>query len=322
MIYFSILLCISIFFMVIHFVACGQQESAVGDTPADHDSWQTVEHVIGIGRVEPGLKFVSLSTEVSGIVDRIFVEAGDTLEKDQMILALKNDIENTSIEIAKARVEVQEFLVVESKSKLASLKIQEQQIARDFKRTEVLYQEETASQAAYETLKTSLSTIRKEIQQQTASYQSARQVLKQFVAELKLAQAQWEQKMIKAPTDGKLLSLDITIGSYLNPGDIIGGFAPSSDLTVWCEIDELFAHLVKLGQMANIRQPGTLDILAKGRVTLVGPWLRKKSIFSDDVGDLEDRRVREVRVNLDPDKKLILGSRVECVILVKPSQEK
>jgi len=54
-----------------------------------------------------------------------------------------------------------------------------------------------------------------------------------------------------------------------------------------------------------------------GKVILAAPYLRKKSLFSDKVDNLEDRRVREVRVQLDSTETLLIGSRVECIIELK-----
>jgi hypothetical protein len=44
------------------------------------------------------------------------------------------------------------------------------------------------------------------------------------------------------------------------------------------------------------------------------PFLSKKSIFNDRADNLEDRRVREVRVQIDNPDAVLIGSRVECII--------
>jgi hypothetical protein len=44
------------------------------------------------------------------------------------------------------------------------------------------------------------------------------------------------------------------------------------------------------------------------------PFLSKKSIFNDRADNLEDRRVREVRVRIDQPEAVLIGSRVECII--------
>ena len=71
---------------------------------------------------------------------------------------------------------------------------------------------------------------------------------------------------------------------------------------------------MKIGQKAIVRPQGSRDVLTTGTVVLASPYLRKKSLFADNAANLEDRRVREVRVQLDDPTKVIIGARVECVI--------
>ncbi len=72
-----------------------------------------------------------------------------------------------------------------------------------------------------------------------------------------------------------------------------------------------------MGQLAIIRQPGSDRELARGVVFYAAPSLKKKSLFSDDAGNLEDRRVREVRIRVTSGQPLLYNSRVECVIDTK-----
>jgi hypothetical protein len=91
-------------------------------------------------------------------------------------------------------------------------------------------------------------------------------------------------------------------------------FAPVGPVMAITEIDELFADKVKEGQIAEIRLQGDTVIIGSGKVILAAPYLRKKSLFSDKADNLEDRRVREVRVQLDSSTRILIGSRVECII--------
>jgi len=56
------------------------------------------------------------------------------------------------------------------------------------------------------------------------------------------------------------------------------------------------------------------DILAEGEVIYLSPYLKKKSLFSDNSANMEDRRVREVRIRLNGNSNLLINSRVEAVI--------
>jgi hypothetical protein len=44
--------------------------------------------------------------------------------------------------------------------------------------------------------------------------------------------------------------------------------------------------------------------------------VRKKSLFLDSSSNMEDRRVREVRVLLQEHSELLIGEKVECVIIL------
>ena len=46
-------------------------------------------------------------------------------------------------------------------------------------------------------------------------------------------------------------------------------------------------------------------------------FLKKKSLFTDQTGEKEDRRVRTIKISLDKSEGLLLNARVECVIDLK-----
>ena len=123
-----------------------------------------------------------------------------------------------------------------------------------------------------------------------------------------------DKKNIYAPSDGMVLSWEIKPGEAVNIGSKLGDFAPDGDLIATTEVDELFAMKVKIGQKASINVQGTNQELSSGKVIYCAPYLSKKSIFNDRADNLEDRRVREVRVKIDNPKAVLIGSRVECII--------
>jgi multidrug resistance efflux pump len=142
--------------------------------------------------------------------------------------------------------------------------------------------------------------------------------LKELQSDLKLAQIERDRHFIKAPSAGIVLSVDGAVGALVGPTSQLGEFAAESPTEAVTEIDELYADQVQLNQAAFIRKQGAQDTLALGRVVEVAPSLRQKSLFSDEVGKLEDRRVREVKIRLNEGQDNVLyGQRVECVIILK-----
>jgi hypothetical protein len=71
---------------------------------------------------------------------------------------------------------------------------------------------------------------------------------------------------------------------------------------------------VRNGISVSIAKQGTRELLSTGKIVYCSPYLSKKSIFSDKADNLEDRRVREVRVIVDKPGSVLIGSRVECII--------
>ena len=226
-------------------------------------------------------------------------------------------MEKARLEQAAARIQTQLSQIEAAKALLASIRIKTENARLIYTRTKSLFEQGTETRYSFDLAKAEYESLLEDTKRFEAEAQTSEKLVRQYRADQMLAQAEYEIKFIKAPSNGLLLSLDITLGSLVTSQKSIGAFAPESPLSAWCEIDELFANKVHVGQKAYVRQQGTTEPLAQGSVSFVGPSLRRKSIFSDEVGDLQDRRVREVRIILDQEANILIGSRVECIILLQ-----
>lgn len=273
--------------------------------------------VVGLGRIEPEGRILDLQSEVAGIVIRIPVKPGDAVSKDQVLVELSSAIEKARLDQAAAQVRSQRSQIDAARAALASTRIRTDNAGLTFERAKTLYGQNAQAKFSFDAAKADYESLREEVKRLEAGVIAAENGLKQSSAGLELAQAEYDRRFIKASAEGQVLSLDIAVGSLLSPDKAFGTFAPAGPLLARCEIDELYAGEVRAGQKAYVRVPGMIDPLANGKVTFAGPSLRRKSLFSDAVGDLEDRRVREVWITLDPGAWILYGSRVECVIRLK-----
>ena len=135
-------------------------------------------------------------------------------------------------------------------------------------------------------------------------------------SQVAISNVQLKQKFITAPINGVLLELNVQTGNYIDSKQIFAQLNPEGRTIAVCEIDELFASKIKIGQAAVIRNFGALDTLAMGKVYFAASFLKKKSLFTDQAGEKEDRRVREIKISIDDPLALLLNSRVECVVYV------
>jgi multidrug efflux pump subunit AcrA (membrane-fusion protein) len=294
---------------------CGGSDESSSDTPSKID--MSPQQVVGIGRIEPELRFLDLSSETTGSTARINFAPGDFVVKGEVVVELSTSLEKARVEQAAARIQTQKAQVEAAKASLSAAQVRVENARISFERSKELYATNTESEAVFDAAKAEYEALSEDVKRFQAELATAENALKENRADLKLVQAELDRRFIRAPTDGQLLTLNVTLGSLISPETVFAVFAPESPQVARCEIDELFAALIQSGQRASLRNQGTTDVLAKGVVTFVAPSFTRKSLFSDDVGDLEDRRVREVWITLEPGSELILGSRVECVIQLR-----
>ncbi len=297
-------------------MACGSKKD---QPPVRADSLATLQpnHVTAIGRIEPLEELTTLSTEVNGIVQKIHAPAGSEVKANDLILELKHDVEKAELQLAEAKLRTQQQEIVATQAAIGSAQVQMKNEKTTYERIRNIYDQGAETGQNLDNARTAYEARQKEIVRLEAATGSARSKLGELESDIQVKRAQLDQYLIRAPSDGTVLTMDVRPGSLLSPGTAIGDFAPAGPITALCEVDELFAQQVQTGMSADIRQQGTTRVLAKGKVIYAGPSLRKKSLFADEAGNLEDRRVREVRILLENGKDLLLNSRVECVIYLK-----
>ena len=296
---------------------CGSKTASPPENKPKMD--MTPAQVVGLGRIEPELRILDLQSEVSGTVSGIFIRAGDDVAKGRTLVELSGAIEKAKLEQKAAQVQSQRSQIDVARASLGSARARAENARLSFMRAKSLAEQGAQAISVFDAARAEYESLLEDIKRFEAGVIAAEDVLKQAQADQRLSQAEYDRRSVKAPSDGQILSLDVTVGSLISPEKPFGTFAPKSALIVRVEIDEMFADLVRPGQKAYVRAPGKTETLAQGKVTFAGPSLRRKSLFSDEVGSLEDRRVREIWITLDPGSRLLFGTRVEGVVLLKES---
>jgi len=293
----------------------GQNPSPASNSGAS--SISSPSKIIALGRVEPEGQITELSMEASGVVQKVAVRDGDAVRAGATILELDNSVESARVALAQSRATTQKQEVGAILSQIASAQLKSQNQKDRYERLKKIFESGAETQQNLDNAKTDYETALREIERLQATMRSAESRLAEFNADARVSAAEVQRRILKAPSDGTILKINPTPGSAVASGKSIGDFAPKGALTVICEVDELFVGSVALGQKATVRLQGMQEIVASGEVITIGPYLKKKSLFSDEAAALEDRRVREVRVRLSDAGKLLLNTRVECVIQVK-----
>lgn len=179
-----------------------------------------------------------------------------------------------------------------------------------------LYEAKAQTRQILDESKTELDRFTQEVEAARANALEANSRLEELQSDIDYYRTLVEQKKVKAPMAGKILKVNTNPGDFVGSSTQIAEFAAAGPLVAKTEIDELYADRVQTGQKAYLFSQTTGDTLATGTVSFTAAYFKQKSLFKDQSTELEDRRVREVHIQLDSGKMLLIGSRVDCMIVL------
>ena len=278
-----------------------------------------VSEVVGVGKVEPEQEIISLATATGGVVKDIFRNDGDSIKKDEPLVRLDDELElirvsqlRSQYNTQKSQEDIDELNLRESEARLTNKK-------KLLESVRVLASKGAETMQTLDDLETEVTTLSLAVEKYSASVKLAASRLRELAEQVRYAEAEASQKILRSPYEGLMLEMLIERGSSVNQFEKYAEVAPAGPMTVRTEVDELFAGRLSTGLDADIRYVGSDSVVAKGKVIFLSPYLKKKSLFSQKANEQEDRLVREVRIKIEGESGLILNSKVESVIKLKNS---
>ncbi|MFN8394258.1 MAG: efflux RND transporter periplasmic adaptor subunit [Bacteroidia bacterium] len=282
--------------------------------PAKVAAVDSPEEVTGIGRVEPEGEIIPLASMEPGVVTKVMVKQGDKVAAGTVLLELDHDVLTAQIEQGRRRLTTQAARIKADEKSLQEAQIRLNQLKANAGRTEALVNRGAETGQNLFDQKAEIQLQENSVQRWQAVLEGDRAQVREIEGEIGVLNQQLLQRSVRAPLNGTILTFKALMGSYVTPQISFGDFAPDGKRMVRCEIDELFASAVRIGQKATITGMGSDTQIATGQVVYASEFLKRKSLFSEQAGEMEDRRVREVHVLLDTGADLLINSRVECHI--------
>lgn len=290
------------------------RDDEAGTTGTADSAVLEVREIIGVARIEPAGKIIVINAETAGFVREVLFVENERVEKGQALVVLDAELEEAQVQQAKSRITVQQAAIESARAGLSALQVKFMAAKQTYDRELRLLQGKAGTQQAVDDSRFARDEIEKQILAQEAQIRQQQAQVGELAAELRYREVGRAKKTLRAPLSGRFLSCEVKPGNYVQASASLGDFAVDGPQVAVTEVDELFAMRVREGQSAYIRPQGRGEVLSRGKVVFVGPYLKKKSLFSDRSDNLEDRRVREVRIELEDSSKVLIGSRVECVI--------
>ena len=147
--FLAIYLCVLLIFL--NTAGCRSSEESPAETPAKID--MSPRQVVGIGRIEPELRFLDLSSETTGSVARINCAPGDFITGGEVIVELSTSLEIARVEQSTARIQSQRSQIEAAKASLSAIMVKTENARVSFNRAKELFENNTESEAVFDTAK-------------------------------------------------------------------------------------------------------------------------------------------------------------------------
>lgn len=245
------------------------------------------------GRLEATAQ-VSVTPKVSGRIKQIHVKIGDQVKAGQPLVTLDGEeaaiqLQRSQASLLSAQAKYTEALegtpeetLLQTQNTLAELQNKYNAAKKELERTEALYKEGAISVAEYEKAKDALVSAETSLENQKqklkadqkgptkAELDSATAALKQAQADYALAQLDASNLVVKAPIDGTVGTLPVTVGSNVSTNTEITTLINLATLKVKTQATESQVGMFKTGQIVDIHI-SSANVQTKGTITSVSP---------------------------------------------------
>ena len=273
--------------------------------------------IVGIGKIIPEQQIIQVAAQSSGVLQTIYKQENETFQKGEVLAVLSNDVEASEVEESIFRSNIQNQELKVAQSTLAEYEAKFSNAQNLYNRLKSLYEKGAETKQNLENAETEYKTLQANVNQLKSQIAIAQARVSSSNSNTSLYEAKLEKTKIIAPSDGKVLEWKIRPGEGIAGQQTIAQIAPSGNTIVECEIDESLAFQVKIGQSVDVNYLGAAAVVAKGKIYFLSEYLRKKSMFSEQSGEAEDRRVRVVKVLLENPQGLLFNAKVEVKISAK-----
>jgi multidrug resistance efflux pump len=276
-----------------------------------------ISEVVGVGKVEPEKEIISLAASAGGVVKEIYRSDGDSIKKNEPLVRLDDELELIRVSQIRSQYDSQKSQLMIDKLNLKESEARFSNKEKLLKSVRTLESKGAETTQAVDDLETEVTALALDVEKSKASVDLSESRLRELAEQLRHAETEAARKILRSPYDGLMLEMHLREGNAVNQFDNYAEVAPSGPMTVITEVDELFAGRLSEGLAAEIRFIGSDSVAARGKVIFLSPYLKKKSLFSQKANEQEDRLVREVRIKLEGNNRLIMNSKVESVIKLK-----
>jgi HlyD family secretion protein len=281
--------------------------------------------VVATGKVEPITK-VEIKSKASGIVKKLYVEAGDHVKAGQVLAELDRDEILATVRSQEAQLQSSEANLNAAAADFKRAEVDAEApdvplLKRAYDRAIVMRKDGVISDSArddaqksYELAVNKQNVARAQLIVSKAKVAQAGADVQRQRANLSQLKEQLSYTTITAPIDGILLSRDVEIGDAVSSILVMGSAATlvmtigdTSEVYVRGKVDESDIGKVYLGQPARIKVESFKDKTFTGKVTRISPMgAEKDNVTTFEVRVSITNPGGELKANMTANAEIIL----------------
>jgi HlyD family secretion protein len=302
--------------------------------------------VAGPGILEPVSESIKVGSEITGKLQAVLADDGDTVRKGQVLAVLVNDDYHAGVLAAQATLADRQANLEkilngarrqERAEALAAVRETEtnaSNAAAEMERRQRLFGKGVVSREETESYENRYKMAKARYEEALQHYQlidaearpedveMARAAVRLAQADLNQNQARYEKSFIRSPLDGVILRRhhragEIVVSSANNP-DPVFTLGDCRVLRVRVDVDESDVAQLRLGARSYVTARTFGDRKFWGRVVQIGEQLGKKNVQTDEPAEHVDKKILETLVQLNAGHELPVGLRVDGYIEARP----
>jgi RND family efflux transporter MFP subunit len=255
--------------------------------------------VSGNGKVA-ALEQVDVSAKVSGLVTELTAKEGDQVRVDQVLVRLDD-------QELQARVRQAGSAAEEARSTIEVAQVQVAQAQNHFDRTQKLFAGGVVPRAEFDDARTQADL-------RAAQLRTANAAHRQALATLEYTRTQLNNTVIRAPMAGLVITKHHERGSVVQPGEPLYTLADSARPIVRAEVDESDAGKIQMGMPVVITSDAFPGLKMSSTIQKIAWRVGRKRIRSDNPAEINDVKVLEAEIPLEPDPRLRIGMAMDVKI--------
>ncbi|MGA2510490.1 MAG: efflux RND transporter periplasmic adaptor subunit [Candidatus Acidiferrales bacterium] len=304
------------------------------DKLASVEKGDIARSVVATGKIEPLTK-VEVKSKASGIVEKIYVDAGAKVKEGQLLAELDKEQLQAAVAEARANLEAAQAAQEAAEATYQKNLVDAQGpdvpfLKKDMDRAHESYAQGLIAlnvmqdaEKNYELALNKQVSAARNADMSKAQVAQAKAQIEQAKAALDDAEENLHYATITSPMDGVVLSKDVEVGDAVSSILVLGSQATlvmtlgdTSEVYVLGKVDEADIGKVYLGQSAHIVVESFKDKLFQGKVTKIAPLgVEKDNVTTFEVRVSIQNATGELRANMSANAEIILEEKKNVLLV-------